>query len=131
MKYNEKKLVLEKIHDGDSIRIGNTNKYVEVFKDPTSSELFECIDNYGARLGFDSSLNLYSWESSIMHYDISNTFNITFIARLIFNKASNTIEFSGYGINKLTTKFINENIDTIKEKLKVAFSGRNPVLLID
>lgn len=129
MKYNEKQLVIEKFHDGDHVCFGRTDTYVEVFINPNASELIECIDDYGARLGFDSDLNLYSWNSSILHYDISKSFNIVFLARLIYNKNNNTIEFSGYGINDNTTYFINNNIDKIKDQLEYAFHGRNVTLL--
>ncbi len=125
MKYNESDLVLERFHDGESIKVGNLYVYVEVYINPNSLEILDCTDAYGVRLGIDSNLNLYSWNSSVLHYDITKAFGIDFCARLIYNKYDNTIEISGYGVNAPTTDFINNNINVISERLKVAFHGRD------
>ena len=124
MKYFEENLVVERFYDGDILTVGRENIYIDLYIHPTAREVRHSMDDYGVRLGFDLDLDLYCWRSSVMHYDISKKFDIEFMARLIFDKQNNTLEFSGYNVNQQTTDFINNNIDTILEKLHIAFSGR-------
>jgi len=124
MIYNKLNMMLESFWKSDKVVMPGTieSKYVEVYRDPSSTELDQIYSDEngygGVRIGIDGLGRIYTWIDSVDHFTIEKNFNLTFIGRFMHNKNDNIIYVSsGYVNEEMSFKRIPERL--IKKMLTI------------
>jgi len=90
-----------------------TDGYIEIFRNPTSSELddlYKIAYDNGVRLGVDNKNVLYAWVEDVLHAEIEKLFNLKFMVKFEYTKGRDILYLStgekGEHFKKLSKKIL-------------------------